>query len=324
MKIRFLADADFNKAILNGILRRDPSVDFQSAFGAGLKGKKDPEVLAYQGTEDLFAYLLERYAAYSGISGVQPKVLLRDPAGLDRLTHRGATHIVKAFEARDYPELAANEWICTQGAAAAGIQTANMRLSANRQMLVVDRFDLTPQGEYFGIEDFCVLNGMRSQGRYDGSYENIARRISDFVSPGSLARAREQFALMVAYSCAIENGDAHLKNFSVLYGNPEAEIGLAPAYDLLSTTLYNANDLLALTLGGTKTFPRHSQATAFIRQVTGKSEGYALKLLDCVSAGVREAIRQATLYAERYSDAGNFSEKLIETMTRGLGRLTAR
>ena len=45
MKVRYLADADFNKAILNGVLRRDPSVDFQTALVAGLQGKKDPEVL---------------------------------------------------------------------------------------------------------------------------------------------------------------------------------------------------------------------------------------------------------------------------------------
>lgn len=31
MKIRFLADADLNKAIVNGVLRREPSVDFLAA-----------------------------------------------------------------------------------------------------------------------------------------------------------------------------------------------------------------------------------------------------------------------------------------------------
>ena len=46
MKVRYLADADFNKAILNGLLRRDPSVDFQTALAADLGGKKDPEVRA--------------------------------------------------------------------------------------------------------------------------------------------------------------------------------------------------------------------------------------------------------------------------------------
>jgi hypothetical protein len=47
------------------------------------------------------------------------------------------------------------------------------------------------------------------------------------VTANKLAEAREQFVLMVAYACAIENCDAHLKNFSVLYAQPEAEITLA-------------------------------------------------------------------------------------------------
>ncbi len=46
MKVRFLADADLNKAIVTGVLRREPSVDFLTADAAGLRGMKDPEVLA--------------------------------------------------------------------------------------------------------------------------------------------------------------------------------------------------------------------------------------------------------------------------------------
>ena len=45
MKVRFLADADLNKAIVNGVLRREPSVDFLSAHAAGLRGMKDDQVL---------------------------------------------------------------------------------------------------------------------------------------------------------------------------------------------------------------------------------------------------------------------------------------
>ena len=47
MKLRFLADADLNLAIVNGILRREPSVDFLTAHTAGLRGRSDPQVLAH-------------------------------------------------------------------------------------------------------------------------------------------------------------------------------------------------------------------------------------------------------------------------------------
>ena len=46
MKIRLLADADLNRAIVSGILRREPSIDFLTAQAAGLRRLKDPEVLA--------------------------------------------------------------------------------------------------------------------------------------------------------------------------------------------------------------------------------------------------------------------------------------
>jgi len=46
VKVRFLADADLNKAIASGILRREPYIDFLTAYAAGLRRMKDPEVLA--------------------------------------------------------------------------------------------------------------------------------------------------------------------------------------------------------------------------------------------------------------------------------------
>ncbi len=46
MKVRFLADADLNKTIVSGVLRREPTVDFLTARAAGLRRMKDPEVLA--------------------------------------------------------------------------------------------------------------------------------------------------------------------------------------------------------------------------------------------------------------------------------------
>jgi Domain of unknown function (DUF5615) len=44
--VRYQADADLNQAIVTGVLRREPTIDFQTAFAAGLEGVKDLEVLA--------------------------------------------------------------------------------------------------------------------------------------------------------------------------------------------------------------------------------------------------------------------------------------
>lgn len=41
--VRFQADADLRQAIVTGVVRRQPNLDFQSANVAELEGKKDPE-----------------------------------------------------------------------------------------------------------------------------------------------------------------------------------------------------------------------------------------------------------------------------------------
>jgi len=279
------------------------------------------EILTYEGGADLFADLLERFATYSGISGMQPKVLIREIPVPQKITRQGATHIVKSFDPRQYPELAANEFICTQGADAAGISTPRVQLSENRQILVVDRFDLLADGSYVGIEDFCVLDGKRSHGRYDGSYEGIAKRMAQYVSPAALGRAKDQFALMVAYNCAVGNGDAHLKNFSVIYRHPEDEVTLAPAYDIVSTLPYTPKDTLALELSNSKEFPDRTRLLRFVRQVTGKTGKAAQKLLDQAAVGVDVALQHAAAYGREHRDAAEFVQRISAVMTAGKHRL---
>jgi len=279
------------------------------------------EILTYTGSADLFAHLLDRFAVYSGISGLQPKVLVRDARAPEKVNLVGATHIVKSFDPGEFPELAANEFICTLGARAAGLRTARVQLSDNRRFLIVDRFDLADNGTYLGIEDFCVLEARRSHGRYDGSYEHVAKRIRDFVSPKALTEACEQYALMVIYACTVGNGDAHLKNFGVLYRHAEDTVELSPAYDMVSTQMYIPRDSLALTLNGTKEFPRRDALLKFARLVTGKTERAAVHLLERARVGVEAAISEAQEYGKRHADAGAFVERLVSAMRAGRVRL---
>ena len=58
-------------------------------------------------------------------------------------------------------------------------------------------------------------------------------------------------------SLLIGNGDAHLKNYGVLYAHPHADKRLAPVYDVLNTTAYIEGDTPALKMfaGGQKQWP---------------------------------------------------------------------
>jgi serine/threonine-protein kinase HipA len=280
------------------------------------------KLLAYRGAEDLFADLLERYASYSGVSGVQPKVLVRAEEGpLDRLTHRSTTHIVKSFDPAEFPELAANEYFCTRAALHAGLPVAKLSLAENRRLLVAERFDLRADGSYLGVEDFCVLNALRSHGRYEGSYELIAKRIRQFVSPAQIAPALEQLFVTLALCCAIENGDAHLKNFAVTYENTTSTVRLAPAYDLICTTLYHPRDSLALTLNDSKAFPSAQELERFARRHCDLPAARVKSLLQRVAAGVKQASREIREYVKQHEDFAKAGEQLIARFNRGLHRL---
>ncbi len=206
------------------------------------------ELLTYPDTEELFHELVSKYALRSGISGVQPKVML-DAA--ERGTATVGGYIVKSWGA-EYQQLATNEFFCMTAVQKAGLPVPEFHLSDNGGLFVMKRFDLAGDGTPLGFEDICTLQALNTSQKYSSTYERVAKSITDFVSGENLQAAREQFFATLVLSCMMRNGDAHLKNFGVLYERPGAAVRLAPVYDVVTTTAYLAQDVPALSLAGTK------------------------------------------------------------------------
>ena len=206
------------------------------------------ELLTYTDARELFHELVARYALRSGISGVQPKVLLE---ATERGTLASAGYIVKSW-GTDYPCLAANEYFCMTAAKRAGLPTPEFYLSDNGGLFIMRRFDITPDGVYIGFEDMCSLQALGTAQKYSSSYERVAKSIRGFVSGNCLMAAREQLFATLTLSVMLRNGDAHLKNFGVLYSFPLDTVSLAPVYDVVTTTAYIKKDVPALSLAGTK------------------------------------------------------------------------
>jgi len=228
------------------------------------------EVLRARRGGELFKYLLEKFAVHSGLSGVQPKVMIRgidetqSLATADRQSPslKSATHIVKFWEPTEYPELAANEYFCLSAAKTLGLTVPEFELSDDGLALVVKRFDLKSDGSYLGYEDFCVLNGLPSTQKYKGSYETrLFKRAREFIDIFQNKRALEDLFKLFVLNCAIRNGDAHLKNFGIVYADVTEPTALAPVYDLISTQAYIAKDPMALTLGGSTNWPDRKALT---------------------------------------------------------------
>jgi serine/threonine-protein kinase HipA len=101
----------------------------------------------------------------------------------------------------------------------------------------------------------AALAGLSAGQKYEKSYSFVARLVEAFTSPRHTLPSLHALFDMVALSCIVGNGDAHLKNFGLLYSDPSTEdCRLAPAYDIVNTTAYIPEDVLALELKGHKPF----------------------------------------------------------------------
>ena len=279
----------------------DDSVPFQSV----------DEILARRsGNDGLIAYLIEHYAPFSGVSGMQPKILIRDEHdfGAGRTpteteanrSIRGATHIVKFWDEKESPHLGMNEFFCMAAAQRAGIETPRVRLAEDEDALIIDRFDLDGAGDYLGMEDFCVLNGLSAYDKYVGGYERrLFRRLHDVmgVDRQSWLRAAEQLFTLFAFNCAIRNGDAHLKNFAVLYDEVTGQPRLAPAYDLITTPVYIPGNQMALTLDGKPNWPGPKQLQALGQQRCG----LGLRRVAEISERIADSLSQARSMMMRHA-----------------------
>jgi serine/threonine-protein kinase HipA len=137
------------------------------------------------------------------------------------------------------------------------------------------RFDLDETGNAMGFEDFCVLQAKGTKQKYDGSIEQCAITIRQYVSAEYQAECLADFYKLTYLNVRLRNGDAHLKNLGIKYASlhdyrshqiPKVARKLAPLYDLVSTMPYIKNDTMALTLTGSKRWPKHKVLHSFARQ----------------------------------------------------------
>ena len=217
-------------------------------------GEKLEEILTWDGAEDIFADLLDRYILRAGISGVQPKVLVPEQQDFElrRATSKTSDLIIKSGR-DEFPGLAINEFLCMSIAKEAGISVPQFYLSDNAKLFVMRRFDRDDQLNPIGFEDMAALMGLSADQKYSKSYAAIAKAIRLFCPANNQRASLDQLFDYVALSCIVGNGDAHLKNFGLLYSEPtQRDARLAPAYDIVNTTAYIPEDVLALDLAGNK------------------------------------------------------------------------
>lgn len=175
----------------------------------------------------------------------------------------GGDWIVKLPSTR-FEAVPQNEFAMMTLARSVGIDVPDVRLVATKEIgrlppdlpeafgesLAVRRFDRPRAAERVHIEDFAQVFGVYPERKYhQASYTSIARVV--WLETGE--EGITEYARRLVFNVLIGNGDAHLKNWSLIYPDRRTP-QLSPAYDLVGTIPYIPGDRLALSLGDTKEF----------------------------------------------------------------------
>ncbi|MBY0572993.1 MAG: type II toxin-antitoxin system HipA family toxin, partial [Undibacterium sp.] len=208
------------------------------------------EVAAILASEDsqtsLLRYLNE--GVLEGISGVMPKVL---NSSVNAKATVWTDDLILKTGTQEILGLAINEYLCLEVARAAGLNVSKTELSADGQVLAVERFD-RKDGQQLALEDFCSIAALDPINKYKCSLERLVELHNEYVVSNRKQESAKQLYKLILLNYALHNGDAHLKNFALVYSNYDDAV-LAQVYDVVTTSAYpHLEDKPALSLQGKK------------------------------------------------------------------------
>jgi serine/threonine-protein kinase HipA len=180
-------------------------------------------------------------------------------------------------------------------------------LSENGKLLVVSRFDLKEDGARIGFEDVAALMGKQVRDvmenrKYHGSYEGVAEALRLVNVP---KKDLTGYFSQVAFSVMVGNGDAHLKNFGVLYER-ESDVRLSPMFDVVSTSIYVKRQLAGESIADTtmalklfkgrkgtqkRDYPTRDELLKFGSSVCGVRR--PAEVIERIASGMRRALDDA-------------------------------
>jgi serine/threonine-protein kinase HipA len=215
-------------------------------------GKKVSHVLSFDTpkAENLPDY--QEKTKKLSISGVQLKYSLRLEKKELQLTEKGGQYIVKPIPPTTLivmqDQAPENEHLTMQIASQLFkipvAENALIYFKDDAPAYITRRFDVRPDGSKHLQEDFAQISGKTKKKdgenyKYDGTYEDIGKLIKEKV-PASLP-VLEAFFRLVLFNYIFSNGDAHLKNFSLIQ-SAFGDYTLSKAYDLMCTVLHTPNE----------------------------------------------------------------------------------
>jgi serine/threonine-protein kinase HipA len=255
------------------------------------------------------------------LAGAQSKIAvarLGDAYALP-IDNAPSTHILKPSSPH-FAGLVENEYFCMKLAAAVGLTVAEVRVgqAGSTSYLEVDRYDrrLHPDGgvDRLHQEDFCQALGIAPEFKYQAEGGPGFKRCFELVRTVSSAPALDLLLLFDAavFNFLIGNGDAHGKNFSLLYGG--SGVRLAPLYDLVCTQAYpELSRAMAMKIGGERD-PGRIRASNWSKfaEEAGLGAAAALRRLRAFAERTLQAVDQVSASFGKGTNAPEFARTNCE------------
>ena len=294
------------------------------------------QALAAEGATKSAELVTKSHLSLTGASG---KVgLYLDGSGAAWYLPHGtapSTHIVKQSHVR-LRDIVTNEQLTQSVAALCGIDVPESFIvntgkgSDAEVLLATRRFDrIFPENgrTELGLpvpirlhqEDFAQAMGIPSSRKYEKTPEQgYLKGMFDLLRRYSVSPIEDQLRLWdrIVFDCLIGNTDAHLKNFSLIYGRDGRGIRLSPAYDLVSTCVYESSTQeMAFHIGGEYDIRKVSEDhfRAMARDV-GLGEKMALRRLERIRKRLPSALAEAAedLQSRGFERAGWLADRIRE------------
>ncbi|WP_325893722.1 type II toxin-antitoxin system HipA family toxin [Grimontia sp. NTOU-MAR1] len=156
-----------------------------------------------------------------------------------------------------------NEYTCMRLAEAAGADIPEIRLIKLNELEGLPSIKLPDEQYAYGIkrfdrnekgrihtEDFAQVFGLYPSDKYQRvNYEQLGNVL--YQSSSERLKDIQQMARRLLINILLGNGDAHLKNWTLIYSDAYSP-RLSPLYDVVFTSPYIENDSLALNMVGTR------------------------------------------------------------------------
>lgn len=163
-----------------------------------------------------------------------------------------------------------------------------------------------------------MLNARRTDEKYKGSYEtSIMKRFGEFANSPHVGEDLVRLFTLIVINCALRNGDAHLKNFGIVYDDVQGEARLAPVYDLVTTSVYLHRDSMALTLNGTTKWAGAKELHRLGEVRMGGTPARVREILERVSGAIADTSRELRAYIKDHREFEDIGNRMLHEWEQG-------